>query len=151
MPPSTRSWKGARCPGASCGRPSVRTPPECQAPNCKEERTMTLEELLEIESIKQTRTLGARHLDAGDWDALADLYTSDARCEFGPYGTWEDQSAFARLFREAEDPFVKAGPYSNLHVIVNHVVELAGPDTATGMMYLLDFVTGDMMRAGGNP
>ena len=49
---------------------------------------MTLEELLEIESIKQTRTLGARHLDAGDWDALADLYTSDARCEFGPYGTW---------------------------------------------------------------
>ena len=112
---------------------------------------MTLEELLEIESIKQTRTLGARHLDAGDWEALADLYTSDARCEFGPYGTWEDQSAFARLFREAEEPFVKAGPYSNLHVIVNHVVTLTGPDTATGMMYLLDFVTGDMMRPGGNP
>jgi ketosteroid isomerase-like protein len=112
---------------------------------------LTLEELLEIESIKQTRTLGARHLDAGDWDALADLYTSDARCEFGPYGTWEDQSTFARLFREAEAPFVKVGPYSNLHVIVNHVVELTSPDTATGMLYLLDFVTGDMMRASGNP
>jgi hypothetical protein len=46
---------------------------------------LTLEELLVIESIKQTRTLGARHLDA---------------------------------------PFVKADPYSNLHVIVNHVVAL---------------------------
>ena len=112
---------------------------------------MTLEELLEIESIKQTRVLGARHLDAGDWDALADLYTPDARCEFGPYGTWDDQSAFARQFAEAEEPFVKAGPYSNLHAIVNHVVTLTGPDTAMGMAYLLDFVTGDMMRPGGNP
>ena len=36
-------------------------------------------------------------------------------------------------------------------MIVNHVVALTGPDTATGMMYLLDFVTGDMMRDGGNP
>ena len=38
-----------------------------------EKGSVTLEELLEIESIKQTRTLGARHLDAGDLKALAGL------------------------------------------------------------------------------
>ena len=30
-------------------------------------------------------------------------------------------------------------------------VRNSGPDTATGLVYLLDFVTGDQMREGGNP
>lgn len=108
----------------------------------------TAGDLLEIEAIKRTRTLGARHLDAGDYAAL---YTADAVCEFGPYGTWDDQSRFESGFREAEAPFTAAGPYSNLHAVVNHIVELTGAETATGLVYLLDFVTGDMMREGGNP
>jgi hypothetical protein len=103
--------------------------------------------LREIEAIKRTRTLGARHSDAGDYAALAALYTADAVCEFGPYGTWDDQSRFESGFREAEAPFATAGPYANLHAVVNHIVELTGAETATG----LDFVTGDMMREGGNP
>ena len=35
--------------------------------------------------------------------------------------------------------------------MTNHVVEPTGPDTASDLVYLLDFVTGDMMREGGNP
>jgi len=27
-------------------------------------------------------------LDSGDLKALVDLYTEDAVCEFGPYGSW---------------------------------------------------------------
>ena len=42
--------------------------------------------MLEIESIKQTRTLGARHLDAGDWDALLEPFSDDAVFDAGPMG-----------------------------------------------------------------
>jgi ketosteroid isomerase-like protein len=112
---------------------------------------MTIDELLDIESIKHLRALGSKHLDSGDLEALVDLYTEDAVCEFGPYGSWHDRDTFLANFAEAEAPFYKSGYFSNLHVIANHVVELTGPDTASGLVYLLDFVAGDMMREGGNP
>lgn len=72
-------------------------------------------------------------------------------CEFGPYGSWTDRSEFKKNFAEAEKPFYASGYFSNLHVVVNHVVELTGKDSATGLVYLLDFVTGDQVREGGNP
>jgi ketosteroid isomerase-like protein len=112
---------------------------------------LTIDELLAVESIKNLRVLGSRHLDSGRVDELADIYTEDAVCEFGPYGTWEGRDTFAEKFAEAEKPFYASGYFSNLHVITNHAVELTGPDTATGLVYLLDFVTGDQMREGGNP
>ncbi len=37
------------------------------------------------------------------------------------------------------------------HLETNHVIELTGPDTASGLVYLLAFVTGDMMREGDDP
>lgn len=49
---------------------------------------MTIEELLDIETIKNLRIFGAQYLDSGRFDDLAALYTDDALCEFGPYGTW---------------------------------------------------------------
>lgn len=112
---------------------------------------MTIEELLDIESIKQVRTLGSKYLDGGRLDELVELYHPDAVCEFGPYGSWTDRSEFKKNFAEAEKPFYASGYFSNLHVVVNHVVELTGKDSATGLVYLLDFVTGDQVREGGNP
>ncbi|ROZ99072.1 nuclear transport factor 2 family protein [Gordonia sp. OPL2] len=112
---------------------------------------MTIEEMLEIETIKQLRIRGSAYLDAGKLDELVELYHPDAVCEFGPYGSWTDRNEFASNFAEAEKPFYASGYFSNLHVVVNHVVELTGDDTATGLVYLLDFVTGDQMREGGNP
>ena len=112
---------------------------------------MTVEELLAIESIKNLRILGSRYLDSGRLDDLVALYTEDAVCEFGPYGTWRDRATFRDNFAAAEAPFYASGYFSNLHVVTNHTVELTGPDTATGLVYLLDFVTGDQMREGGNP
>ena len=112
---------------------------------------MTIDDLLDIESIKHLRALGSKYLDSGDLEALVDLYTEDAVCEFGPYGSWHGRDTFLANFAEAEAPFYKSGYFSNLHVVTNHVVELTGPDTASGLVYLLDFVAGDMMREGGNP
>lgn len=112
---------------------------------------MTIDELLEIESIKAVRTLGSFYLDAGRVDDLVDLYHPEATCHFGPYGSWLDRAEFATNFAAAEEPFYASGYFSNLHTITNHVVTLTGPGTATGIVYLLDFVTGDQIREGGNP
>ena len=112
---------------------------------------MTIDDLLDIESIKHLRALGSKHLDSGDLKALVDLYTEDAVCEFGPYGSWHGCDTFLANFAEAEPAFYQSGYFSNLHVVTNHVVEPTGPDTASDLVYLLDFVTGDMMREGGNP
>ena len=45
---------------------------------------MTIDDLLDIESIKHLRALGSKYLDSGDLEALVDLYTEDAVCELGP-------------------------------------------------------------------
>ena len=39
---------------------------------------MTIDDLLDIESIKHLRALGSKYLDSGDLEALVDLYTEDA-------------------------------------------------------------------------
>ena len=44
---------------------------------------MTLEDLLEIESIKQLRIKYSHFFDGKRIDELADLFTEDAVCEFG--------------------------------------------------------------------
>jgi ketosteroid isomerase-like protein len=112
---------------------------------------LNIEELLDIESIKHLRIRGARYLDSGKFDALIALYTEDALCEFGPYGSWRGGEAMRAKFAEAEGPFHENGYFSNLHVITNHAVDLTGPDTATGLVYLLDFDTNAQLQETGNP
>lgn len=43
------------------------------------------------------------------------------------------------------------GFFSNLHVITNHNVELTGNDSATGLVYLVDFDTNENLKKTGNP
>ena len=49
---------------------------------------MTIDELLDIESIRKLRTLYSYYLDAGELDPLVALFTDDAVCEFGPLSPW---------------------------------------------------------------
>jgi len=85
---------------------------------------MNIDELLEIETIKALRVRGSAYLDAGRLDDLVDLYHPDAVCEFGPYGSWTDRAQYKENFAAAERPFYASGYFSNLHVVVNHVVDL---------------------------
>ena len=49
-----------------------------------------LRELLEKEKIRKLKQLYSHLMDNGQIDALADIFTEDAVCEFGPeYGNWE--------------------------------------------------------------
>ncbi len=99
---------------------------------------MTIEELLEVETIKKLRTLYSYYLDAGELDSLVDLFTDDAVCEFGPYGTWTGKPMIAENYERVERPILEKGGFQSLHANTNHWVEITGDDTAVGRVYLID-------------
>ena len=98
-----------------------------------------LRELLEIEKIRKVRHLYSLLMDSGQIDALADLFTEDAICEFGPeYGNWEGREMIRSNYHGVFDA---QNQFDAMHHSSNHYVELTGPDTATGRSYLIDVVT----------
>jgi hypothetical protein len=99
---------------------------------------MTVEELLEIEEIKNLRILYSHYIDGGDVAKLADLFCEDAVCEFGEEygGDWVGRETIRENYERytpAEVP-----PYSFMHAVTNPWIRLTGPDTANGRWYLLD-------------
>lgn len=98
-----------------------------------------LRNLLEIEKIRKVKQLYSHLMDSGQIDALADLFTEDAICEFGPeYGNWESRETIRTNYHGVFDGQVK---FQAMHHCTNHYVDLTGPDTATGRSYLIDVVT----------
>lgn len=100
-----------------------------------------LSTLLETEAVKQLRIRYSHYFDGKEIDALADLFTDDAVCEFGPDfgGDWvgkkEIKRKFARYAR-AEGP-----AYGVLHAVTNPLIRLVDESTAHGRWYLLDLRT----------
>jgi hypothetical protein len=103
---------------------------------------MTIEDLLEIERIRKLRVLYSYYLDAGELEALVDLFTEDAVCEFGPYGVWEGKATIYKNYEAVERPILEKGPFQSLHANTNHWVELTGEGTAVGRVYLIDLAVG---------
>ena len=104
---------------------------------------MTIDELLEVETIRKLRTLYSYYLDAGELDSLVALFSDDAVCEFGPYGTWTGKKMIAENYEKVERPILEKGGFQSLHANTNHWVEITGPDMAVGRVYLIDLVLGD--------
>jgi hypothetical protein len=102
---------------------------------------MTIDELLEIETIKQIRIQYSHFFDGQRVDELADLFTEDAVCEFGPNygGDWvgkpQIRDNFAQ-YAEAEGPI-----FGVMHAVTNPLIRLVDDDTAHGRWYLLDLRT----------
>jgi hypothetical protein len=100
-----------------------------------------IEDLLEIEAIKNVRYGYCHYFDGKQIDDLVDLFTDDAVCEFGPAfgGNWvgreEIRKNFAR-FAEAEGE-----AYGVLHAVTNPWIRLVDAETAHGRWYLLDLNT----------
>ena len=63
---------------------------------------MTIEELLEIEEIKNTRHLYSHYYDGNMLDELVSLFTDDAICEFGPEfgGDWVGKDQIRTNYHE---------------------------------------------------
>ena len=98
-----------------------------------------LRELLEIEKIRKLKMLYAHLMDSHQIDALADLFTEDAVCEFGPeYGNWEGRETIRANYHGVFD---EGDQFSAMHHQTNHFVDLTGPETAAGRSYLLDVMT----------
>lgn len=98
-----------------------------------------LRELLEKEKIRKLKQLYSHLMDNGQIDALADIFTEDAVCEFGPeYGQWEGRETIRANYHGVFDT---QNRFDAMHHITNHYIDLTGPDTATGRSYLLDVVT----------
>ncbi len=100
-----------------------------------------IEELVEIEAIKNLRIQYSHYFDGKDIDALADLFTEDAVCEFGPDygGDWVGKTQIHANFNsyaEQEGP-----PYGVLHAVTNPLIRLVDDARAHGRWYLMDLRT----------
>ncbi len=102
---------------------------------------MDIEELLAREEIKNLRMGYAAHLDSQRYDKLAELFTEDGVCVFGPEfgGDWIGRDTI----RAQYETVMKAagGPFDSVHIITNPWITITGPDTAHGRWYLLDWLT----------
>jgi hypothetical protein len=96
-----------------------------------------LRTLLETEKIRSMRHQYNYFIETRQLRALADLFTEDGLCEFGPYGAWQGRET---IYESYCGVFVDhwAPKFSTLHVNSNHMIELTGADTATGKCYLVD-------------
>lgn len=101
---------------------------------------MTIEELLEIEEIKKLRSQYSHFYDANDLDALVDLFTDDAVCEWDEAhgGYWVGKEQIRENYKRY---FLAFGSreWIVMHCITNPWVELTGADTAEGRYFMLDF------------
>ena len=106
-----------------------------ETPPLTSEEVAALRRLLETEKIRKLAQLYSHYMDGRDFAAMAGLYTEDALCEWGPYGTWRGREAIRRALVDGHPGRI---PYDGLHVTTNLWVELTGQDTAVSRNYLTD-------------
>lgn len=104
------------------------------------EEIRRLRELLDIEDIRKLGLLYSQLQDHGQLDRLAEIFTADAICEFGPYGLWQGRETIRANYAQVQAG-LGGGPFAALHANAHHWVELTGPDRAVGRRYLLDMLT----------
>jgi len=99
-----------------------------------------LRKLLEMEAIREVRQNYSTYLDTLQVDKLADLYTENALCEFGPYGEWRGRETIRENYSGVMSG-EGAALFNSMHHNTNHRVELLSDTRATGRSYLIDVVT----------
>ena len=99
---------------------------------------MNVEELLDLEEIRRLRTLYSHYYDGANLEALVDLFTEDAVCEFGPRfgGDWVGRQEIREKY--AINIEHEGERFEIMHAVANHWIEFTGPDEARGRCYLLD-------------
>jgi ketosteroid isomerase-like protein len=85
------------------------------------------------------------YYDSPDLEALVGLFTDDAVCEFGAYGTWTGIDEIRAGF--TENVSASDNNFPSLHAVTNGKIAVDG-DSATGQWYLLDTV---LTGAPGEP
>ena len=102
---------------------------------------MNVDELADLEAIRRAKHYYSWYYDSLDLEGLLGLFTDDAVCDFGPYGTWEGIDAIRSGY---ELNLAREGtPFSTIHAMANQVIDLNGDGTARSRCFLLDIVMGD--------
>lgn len=92
----------------------------------------TLNELRDIEAIQRVKSRYCHLVDAGAWDELAGLFTADATCDYGFFGSYNGRDDIVnRFFRGLVGPATSF----NAHMVHNPIVDVHG-DTASAAWYL---------------
>ena len=103
----------------------------------------TLQELSDLEDVRQLRLDYSYHFDSGNLEALLDLYTDDAVCDFANFGLWTGKDEIRRGWEpyviRTDAPFTRGR-----HAMSTPKVVIDG-DSATSEWFLFDmvFVDGD--------
>lgn len=95
--------------------------------------------------IFETKSAYSWHYDSPDLDALVGLFTDDAVCVFGAYGTWTGIDEIRAGFEE--NVSAPDNNFPSLHAVTNPMITIDG-DTARGKWFLLDHV---LTGAGSEP
>lgn len=95
--------------------------------------TPTPDQLADIEALKQLKARYFRHMDTKDWTALRTVFTDDARM---------DIDGFANAGGDAIIAFMSdvLTPLRTVHHGHMPEITLTGPDTATGIWAMFDYV-----------
>ena len=105
------------------------------------EEIKRLRELLEVDEIKKLILKYSQLLDSGQIDELAQIFTEDAVCEFGPFGSWGgSREAIRESYQKVWESDAKM-EFGFMHNTCNHWAELTSDTTAVGRHYLLDVYT----------
>ena len=104
---------------------------------------MGVEELLELESVKELRLAYSHCFDSKDLDGLVDLFTEDAICEFGPDygGDWVGKEQIRANFAAYAER--EGDAFEVLHAVSNPIIRIIDPETAHGRWYLHDLFTSE--------
>ena len=95
-----------------------------------------IQELSDIEAIKQLKALYCYAIDDGQIAALMDRFTQDAVWAGGPAGRYEGKAAIEQYLRDLPDQLSFA-----IHWVVNPLITVAG-DQARARWYLIEPCTG---------
>jgi len=95
--------------------------------------------LLETERIRKLAALYSHNFDRLDLEPLVGLFTDDAVCEFSGGKPLVGREAIRAHYIRSFDKWGKQGPFSTMHAVTNHWIELTGPERAEGRCYLIDF------------
>ena len=93
---------------------------------------------VDLRRIEQLKYDYCWRYDSGDLDGLMELFTEDAVCELGLFGTWHGQGEIRRGYRELIES--TGIPGSRRHAPANPQIEVLG-DVARGRWYLVDYRT----------
>lgn len=110
-------------------------------PDFTPDEVARLRRLLTEDDIRKTKMLYSALMDAGRIDELAEIFTEDAVCEFGPFGVWNGREEIRTNYAKVDRDNHGSLKFYAMHSTTNHWVDITGPDTAVGRSYLLDFVT----------